>query len=153
LSFARRARTSRLQCPSRLDPGITGEYLARSHHWSGGIAAPAHDGENYAREPWTDLGNVLDLGCDRGRPRDQGRSRRGILMCAALVAERTEAPALAPGRVGEPVVRVEGLNHYYGEGEARNQVLFNNHIEIPAGQLIVMTGPSGAGKTTLLGLI
>ena len=74
-------------------------------------------------------------------------------MCAALVAERTEAPALAPGRVGEPVVRVEGLNHYYGEGEARNQVLFNNHIEIPAGQLVVMTGPSGAGKTTLLGLI
>ncbi len=74
-------------------------------------------------------------------------------MCAALVAERTEARALAPKRVGEPVVRVEGLNHYYGEGEARNQVLFNNHIEIPAGQLVVMTGPSGAGKTTLLSLI
>jgi putative ABC transport system ATP-binding protein len=74
-------------------------------------------------------------------------------MCAALVAERTEAPALAPKRVGQPVVRVEGLNHYYGEGEARNQVLFNNHIEIPAGQLVVMTGPSGAGKTTLLSLI
>jgi putative ABC transport system ATP-binding protein len=74
-------------------------------------------------------------------------------MCAALVAERTGAPALAPKRVGQPVVRVEGLNHYYGEGEARNQVLFNNHIEIPAGQLVVMTGPSGAGKTTLLSLI
>jgi putative ABC transport system ATP-binding protein len=74
-------------------------------------------------------------------------------MCAALVADRTEAPALAPKRVGQPVVRVEGLNHYYGEGEARNQVLFNNHIEIPAGQLVVMTGPSGAGKTTLLSLI
>jgi putative ABC transport system ATP-binding protein len=50
-------------------------------------------------------------------------------------------------------LRVEGLNHYYGEGEARNQVLFNNHIEIPTGQLVVMTGPSGAGKTTLLSLI
>jgi len=74
-------------------------------------------------------------------------------MCAALVADRTEAPALAPKRISEPVVRVEGLNHYYGEGEARNQVLFNNHIEIPAGQLVVMTGPSGAGKTTLLSLI
>ena len=74
-------------------------------------------------------------------------------MCAALVAERTDTPALAPGRVGEPVVRVDGLNHYYGEGEARNQVLFNNHIEIRAGQLVVMTGPSGAGKTTLLSLI
>lgn len=74
-------------------------------------------------------------------------------MRAALVAGRTGAPALAPLRVGEPVVRVEGINHYFGEGEARNQVLFNNHIEIPAGQLVVMTGPSGAGKTTLLGLI
>lgn len=74
-------------------------------------------------------------------------------MCAALVANRTEAPALSPARVQEPAVRVEGLNHYYGEGEARNQVLFDNHIEIPAGQLVVMTGPSGAGKTTLLSLI
>jgi putative ABC transport system ATP-binding protein len=74
-------------------------------------------------------------------------------MCAALVAERTEAPATAPEPVREPVLRVEALNHYYGEGEARNQVLFSNHIEIPAGQLVVMTGPSGAGKTTLLSLI
>jgi putative ABC transport system ATP-binding protein len=74
-------------------------------------------------------------------------------MCAAFVADRTEVPTSAAGRVGEPVVRVEGLNHYYGEGQGRNQVLFNNHIEIRAGQLVVMTGPSGAGKTTLLSLI
>jgi putative ABC transport system ATP-binding protein len=74
-------------------------------------------------------------------------------MCAALVAERAEAPAVAPVRGSAAVVRVEGLNHYYGEGEARNQVLFDNRIEIPAGQLVVMTGPSGAGKTTLLTLI
>jgi putative ABC transport system ATP-binding protein len=74
-------------------------------------------------------------------------------MCAAMVAERVEAttPAKAPSE--HPVVAVEGLNHYYGEGQARNQVLFNNRIEIPAGQLVVMTGPSGAGKTTLLTLI
>jgi putative ABC transport system ATP-binding protein len=74
-------------------------------------------------------------------------------MCAALVAELAEPPATAPEPVREPVLRVEALNHYYGEGEARNQVLFSNHIEIPAGQLVVMTGPSGAGKTTLLSLI
>ena len=71
-------------------------------------------------------------------------------MCAAMVAERAIAP---PAARPEPVVRVEGLNHYYGEGDARNQVLFDNRIEIPAGQLVVMTGPSGAGKTTLLTLI
>jgi putative ABC transport system ATP-binding protein len=52
-----------------------------------------------------------------------------------------------------PVVNVDGLNHYYGEGAARNQVLFDNRIEVPPGQLVVMTGPSGAGKTTLLTLI
>jgi putative ABC transport system ATP-binding protein len=74
-------------------------------------------------------------------------------MCAAMVAERAEAPAVVQAPASEPAVRIEGLNHYYGEGEARNQVLFDNRIEIPAGQLVVMTGPSGAGKTTLLTLI
>jgi len=73
-------------------------------------------------------------------------------MCA-MVAERAEAPAAVAFGSAEQVVRVEALNHYYGEGEARNQVLFGNRIEIPAGQLVVMTGPSGAGKTTLLTLI
>ncbi|HEX3416772.1 MAG TPA: ATP-binding cassette domain-containing protein [Stellaceae bacterium] len=74
-------------------------------------------------------------------------------MCAALVAERAEALPVARPAAPEPAVRVHGLSHYYGEGEARNQVLFGNSIEIPAGQLVVMTGPSGAGKTTLLTLI
>jgi putative ABC transport system ATP-binding protein len=52
-----------------------------------------------------------------------------------------------------PVVRVDAVNHYYGEGQARNQVLYKNSIEIGAGQLVIMTGPSGSGKTTLLSLI
>ena len=74
-------------------------------------------------------------------------------MCAALVAEPAEAAPVVRSAAPDPAVRVHGLNHYYGEGEARNQVLFGNSIEIPAGQLVVMTGPSGAGKTTLLTLI
>ena len=52
-----------------------------------------------------------------------------------------------------PVVRAEGVNFSYGEGEARYQVLFDNGLEIAPGQLVVMTGPSGSGKTTLLTLI
>jgi putative ABC transport system ATP-binding protein len=52
-----------------------------------------------------------------------------------------------------PVVRVERLNHHYGEGDSRNQVLFDASVEIGAGQLVVVTGPSGSGKTTLLSLI
>ncbi len=49
-------------------------------------------------------------------------------------------------------VRVDNVDHFFGEGESRNQVLFDNSIEITAGQLVVMTGPSGSGKTTLLTL-
>ena len=52
-----------------------------------------------------------------------------------------------------PVVRVDGLNFSYGEGDARNPVLFDINCRIEPGQLVVMTGPSGSGKTTLLTLI
>ncbi|MBV9150617.1 MAG: ATP-binding cassette domain-containing protein [Alphaproteobacteria bacterium] len=52
-----------------------------------------------------------------------------------------------------PIVRAEGVNFAYGEGDSRNQVLFENRIAIAPGQLVVMTGPSGSGKTTLLTLI
>jgi putative ABC transport system ATP-binding protein len=52
-----------------------------------------------------------------------------------------------------PVVRVDRVNHCFGEGESRNQVLFDNCIEIGAGQFVIMTGPSGSGKTSLLSLI
>src|SRR5438067_13214612 len=52
-----------------------------------------------------------------------------------------------------PVVRAEGVNFSYGDGEARYQVLFDNRIAIEPGQLVVMTGPPGSGKTTLLTLV
>jgi putative ABC transport system ATP-binding protein len=68
-------------------------------------------------------------------------------MSAATIADSLSLDAL------QPTVRVEALDHFYGEGESRNQVLFDNRIEIGAGQLVVMTGPSGAGKTTLLTLV
>ena len=50
-------------------------------------------------------------------------------------------------------VRVEQVNHHYGEGVSRNQVLFDNYLEVEGGQLVIMTGPSGSGKTTLISLI
>lgn len=50
-------------------------------------------------------------------------------------------------------IQVQGLNHYYGEGDARKQVLFDNRLEVRAGEIVIMTGPSGSGKTTLLTLI
>jgi putative ABC transport system ATP-binding protein len=66
---------------------------------------------------------------------------------------RTAAIAPSTDPAAAAAVRVDNLNHFFGEGESRNQVLFGNTIEIQPGQLVVMTGPSGAGKTTLLTLV
>ncbi|MEW6669030.1 MAG: ATP-binding cassette domain-containing protein [Thermodesulfobacteriota bacterium] len=52
-----------------------------------------------------------------------------------------------------PVIEVKGLNHAFGEGESRKQVLFDNHLTIYPGEIVILTGPSGSGKTTLLTLI
>jgi putative ABC transport system ATP-binding protein len=52
-----------------------------------------------------------------------------------------------------PAVDVRAVNHAFGEGEARNQVLFDNNLTIMPGEIVIMTGPSGSGKTTLLTLI
>jgi putative ABC transport system ATP-binding protein len=58
---------------------------------------------------------------------------------------------LQPG--AEAAVRVSGLNHHYGQGDTRSQVLFDNHLEIAPGEIVILTGPSGSGKTTLLTLV
>jgi len=74
-------------------------------------------------------------------------------MSAVMVADAVSAIDSAGIAAPLPVVRVEALNHFYGHGPSRSQVLFDNAIEIGTGQLVVMTGPSGAGKTTLLTLV
>lgn len=51
-----------------------------------------------------------------------------------------------------PIV-TQGLCHWFGEGEARKQALFDIDLEIEAGKLTVLVGASGSGKTTLLTLI
>lgn len=50
-------------------------------------------------------------------------------------------------------VDVDHVNHHYGTGEMRKQVLFDNVLKILPGEIVIMTGPSGSGKTTLLTLI
>ena len=52
-----------------------------------------------------------------------------------------------------PSVTANSLQHFYGQGELRKQVLHDNTLEIYPGEIIIMTGPSGSGKTTLLTLI
>jgi putative ABC transport system ATP-binding protein len=51
-----------------------------------------------------------------------------------------------------PVITVQNLNHFFGHGQLRKQVLFDINLEIHAGEIVIMTGPSGSGKTTLLTL-
>ncbi|MEA5625552.1 DevA family ABC transporter ATP-binding protein [Nostoc sp. UHCC 0251] len=53
----------------------------------------------------------------------------------------------------EPVIAIKTLNHYYGKGSLRKQILFDINLEIYPGEIVIMTGPSGSGKTTLLSLI
>ncbi|NES99252.1 MAG: ATP-binding cassette domain-containing protein [Sphaerospermopsis sp. SIO1G2] len=53
----------------------------------------------------------------------------------------------------EPVITISNINHYYGKGALKKQILFNINLEIYAGEIVIMTGPSGSGKTTLLSLI
>lgn len=55
--------------------------------------------------------------------------------------------------VDEPVVSIKHLNHYFGKGFLRKQVLFDIDLDIHQGEIVLMTGPSGSGKTTLLTLI
>ncbi len=65
-----------------------------------------------------------------------------------LSANREERTAYVP-----PAIDVAGVNHFFGTGEARKQVLFDNELTIRPGEIVIMTGQSGSGKTTLLTLI
>ena len=66
------------------------------------------------------------------------------------VAVRAEVTA---GPRAGAAIEVRGLEHFYGTGDARKQVLYDNHLVVHPGEIIIMTGQSGSGKTTLLTLI
>ncbi|MEL6470930.1 MAG: DevA family ABC transporter ATP-binding protein [Cyanobacteria bacterium J06623_4] len=53
----------------------------------------------------------------------------------------------------QSVISVARLNHSFGSGELKKQVLYDINLEIEAGEIVIMTGPSGSGKTTLLTLM
>ncbi|MBW4418341.1 MAG: DevA family ABC transporter ATP-binding protein [Myxacorys californica WJT36-NPBG1] len=52
-----------------------------------------------------------------------------------------------------PIVEIQNVNHSFGSGRLRKQILFNINATIKPGEVLIMTGPSGSGKTTLLTLI
>jgi putative ABC transport system ATP-binding protein len=50
-------------------------------------------------------------------------------------------------------IRIRGLNHWFGAGEARKQALFDIDLAVERGKLTILLGASGSGKTTLLTLV
>lgn len=52
-----------------------------------------------------------------------------------------------------PAVDLSNLDHYFGTGALRKQVLFGINLRVAPGEIVILTGPSGSGKTTLLSLI
>ncbi|MBU9696968.1 ATP-binding cassette domain-containing protein [Rhodobacteraceae bacterium HSP-20] len=52
-----------------------------------------------------------------------------------------------------PIVTIRALNHWFGDGAARKQALFDINLRLEPGSFTALVGPSGSGKTTLLTLI
>jgi len=55
--------------------------------------------------------------------------------------------------MADVLVSVTNVNHYFGRGDLRKQILCNVSTQVEAGEIVILTGPSGSGKTTLLTLI
>ena len=51
------------------------------------------------------------------------------------------------------VVKIDSLNHFFGEGKLKRQILFDVDLTLYSGEVVILKGPSGSGKTTLLTLI
>lgn len=52
-----------------------------------------------------------------------------------------------------PIVSITNLDHFFGQGNLRKQILFNIDFTLSPGEIVILMGPSGSGKTTLLTLM
>ena len=52
-----------------------------------------------------------------------------------------------------PLVEIRNLNHWFGDGDQRKQVLRSINLTVQPGEITILLGPSGSGKTTLLTMV
>ena len=65
---------------------------------------------------------------------------------------KTQPQSTATPPRDDLAVHIQHLNYYFGLDDLSKQVLFDISLELPKGQIVILTGPSGSGKTTLLTL-
>ena len=53
----------------------------------------------------------------------------------------------------KPLVEIKDLNHWFGDGDQRKQVLRSINLTVQPGEITILLGPSGSGKTTLLTMV
>jgi putative ABC transport system ATP-binding protein len=51
------------------------------------------------------------------------------------------------------VVEIKELDHFFGTGNLKKQILFQINLTLKQGEVVILKGPSGSGKTTLLTLM
>ena len=133
-------------------PGLIVSALdVRRHRRLLGHPDAPHDRARAGR-PGRDDRDVPAVWGDCDSPRDPVRSCGGVLMdYSETTIVISNFDALAKGI--EPAIQVRGVNHFFGTGETRKQVLQDNNVTLMPGEMVIMTGPSGSGKSTLLTLI
>ncbi len=52
-----------------------------------------------------------------------------------------------------PLVKIEGLSHWFGDADERRLMLRDIQLEVNPGEIMILLGPSGSGKTTLLTML
>ena len=53
----------------------------------------------------------------------------------------------------DEVVKIDRLDHFFGQGKLKKQILFDINLTLYSGEVVILKGPSGSGKTTLLTLM